>query len=101
MTDDPRLLVTNDDSIDSPGLKALARSLANQLDVIVAAPSTDMSGSGTGIGRFDVDTGVEMTPGGVCRCGFPQRIGSPRPTPRRWQKTAPQCRLLSRLRRCG
>lgn len=62
MTDDPRLLVTNDDGIDSPGLKALARSLAEQFDVIVAAPKADMSGSGTGIGRFDVDAGVELTP---------------------------------------
>lgn len=62
MTDDPRLLVTNDDGIDSPGLKALARSLADHVDVIVAAPSADMSGSGTGIGRFDIDAGVELTP---------------------------------------
>lgn len=62
MTDDPRLLVTNDDGIDSPGLKALARSLSEQFDVIVAAPKADMSGSGTGIGRFDVDAGVELTP---------------------------------------
>lgn len=62
MTDDPRVLVTNDDGIDSPGLKALARVLSDQFEVIVAAPKSDMSGSGTGIGRFDVDTGVEMTP---------------------------------------
>lgn len=62
MTDDPRILVTNDDGIDSPGLKSLARSLAEHFDVIVAAPKADMSGSGTGIGRFDVDAGVEMTP---------------------------------------
>ncbi len=62
MTDDPLLLVTNDDGVDSPGLKALARSLAKQFDVIVAAPKADMSGSGTGIGRFDVDAGVELTP---------------------------------------
>lgn len=62
MTAKPRVLVTNDDGIDSPGLKALARAMSGQFDVIVAAPGPDMSGSGTGIGRFDIDAGVELTP---------------------------------------
>lgn len=62
MTDNPRVIVTNDDGIDSPGLKALASVLAEQFEVIVAAPKADMSGSGTGIGRFDMDAGVELTP---------------------------------------
>ncbi len=48
-----RLLLTNDDGIDSPGLRALAARLADQFAVVVAAPASDMSGSGTGIGRFD------------------------------------------------
>lgn len=57
-----RILLTNDDGIDSPGLRALARSLAASFEVIVAAPARDMSGSGTGIGRFDHAAGVELTP---------------------------------------
>lgn len=62
MTDNPRVIVTNDDGIESPGLKALAAAMSEHFEVIVAAPKADMSGSGTGIGRFDMDAGVELTP---------------------------------------
>lgn len=62
MTEPRRVLVTNDDGIESPGLHVLATALANDHEVILAAPNKDMSGSGTGIGRFDIDAGVEMTP---------------------------------------
>jgi 5'-nucleotidase len=62
MNEPARVIVTNDDGVSSPGLKALARALADEFEVIVAAPSQDMSGSGTGIGRFDIDAGVELTP---------------------------------------
>ena len=58
----PRVIVTNDDGIDSPGLRALASVLSEDFDVIVAAPADDMSGSGTGIGRFEMDQGVDMSP---------------------------------------
>ena len=49
----PRLLLTNDDGINSPGLRLLAERLHSLYEVVVAAPARDMSGSGTGIGRFD------------------------------------------------
>lgn len=62
MSDPARVIVTNDDGIDSPGLRILARALSKEFEVIVAAPAADMSGSGTGIGRFDIDAGVELTP---------------------------------------
>jgi len=62
MTEARRVIVTNDDGIDSPGLIKLAASLAEEFDVVVAAPETDMSGSGTGIGGFDPVTGVDLTP---------------------------------------
>lgn len=55
-----RLLLTNDDGVDSEGIRLLAEGLNRSHDVVVAAPSTDMSGSGTGIGRFDPDTGVDF-----------------------------------------
>lgn len=58
----PRILVTNDDGIGSEGLRRLATALAEEFDVVVAAPSKDMSGSGTGIGAFTSDTGVGLRP---------------------------------------
>jgi 5'-nucleotidase len=58
----PRLLLTNDDGVESPGLRLLASRLASRYEVVVAAPETDMSGSGTGIGRFDPDKGVDLHP---------------------------------------
>jgi 5'-nucleotidase len=53
--------VTNDDGIGSPGISALAGRLASDFEVIVVAPREDMSGTGTALGRFDPDAGVEMT----------------------------------------
>ena len=52
----PRLLLTNDDGIGSPGLRDLARSLATEHDIVVAAPAKDVSGAGTSIGALDETT---------------------------------------------
>ena len=38
----------------------LAAALSDRFDIVVAAPAEDMSGSGTGIGRFNPDKGVPM-----------------------------------------
>ena len=62
MTSKHRVVLTNDDGIDSPGLRRLATTLADTHEVVVAAPASDMSGSGTGIGGFDPVTGVELVP---------------------------------------
>ncbi len=64
MTDLPRVLLTNDDGIGSPGLRKLALALegTGYYDLVVAAPPSDMSGSGTGIGGFDPVAGVAMEP---------------------------------------
>lgn len=56
----PRVLVTNDDGIDSPGIELLARRLNQDFDTVVVAPAWDMSGSGTGIGQFDPAKGVGL-----------------------------------------
>jgi 5'-nucleotidase len=48
-----RLLLTNDDGLRSPGLRELARTLAEDHHVVVAAPAEDVSGAGTSIGRID------------------------------------------------
>ncbi|MBY5163614.1 5'/3'-nucleotidase SurE [Salsipaludibacter albus] len=55
-----RVLVTNDDGIDSPGLQRLAVALAEDHDVVVAAPLDNRSGSGTGIGRLQGDEDVAL-----------------------------------------
>jgi len=46
-----RVLVTNDDGVESPGIVALARSLHEAgHDVFVVAPASDLSGAGASIG---------------------------------------------------
>lgn len=62
MSETPRILVTNDDGVESAGLRTLARALSSDFEVVVAAPTEDMSGSGTGIGRLDLGAGVELKP---------------------------------------
>jgi len=48
-----RILVTNDDGVDSPGIHALAAALVRDgHDVIVVAPTDDRSGAGASIGRL-------------------------------------------------
>ena len=52
-----RILVTNDDGVDSPGIHALAAALvADGHDVFVVAPTDDRSGAGASIGRM-IDAG--------------------------------------------
>jgi 5'-nucleotidase len=48
-----RILVTNDDGVDSAGIHALAAALvADGHDVFVVAPTDDRSGAGASIGRM-------------------------------------------------
>ena len=48
-----RVLVTNDDGVEAPGLKALARALVDAgHDVVVVAPDGEHSGAGGAIGRL-------------------------------------------------
>lgn len=54
-----RLLVTNDDGVDSPGLAALAAAVADDgHDVLVAAPLEDCSGSSSAIGPVAQNNGI-------------------------------------------
>ncbi|MGM0509437.1 MAG: 5'/3'-nucleotidase SurE [Fusobacteriota bacterium] len=46
MKSKPLILITNDDGIDSPGLKALAESLLPIANLIIAAPKTQQTGMG-------------------------------------------------------
>ena len=45
-----RILLTNDDGIDSEGLHVLARAMQKHGDVVVAAPDSEYSGAGAAIG---------------------------------------------------
>lgn len=55
------VLITNDDGIDSPGLHALAAvAIAEGLDVVVAAPASEASGSSASIIGADHDGHVHM-----------------------------------------
>jgi 5'-nucleotidase len=46
-----RVLVTNDDGVDAPGLAVLGRALSDiGCDVLVAAPAKEASGAGAGVG---------------------------------------------------
>ena len=47
-----RILVTNDDGIDSLGLHVLARALRGRGDIVIAAPDTEYSGAGASLGAL-------------------------------------------------
>jgi 5'-nucleotidase len=57
-----RVLVTNDDGIDSPGLTALAVELERRgFEVLIAAPATNMSGAAAAIGPSNPHTPARRT----------------------------------------
>ena len=49
-----RILVTNDDGIDSVGLHVLARAMRPFGDVVIAAPDQEYSGAGAAIGALHI-----------------------------------------------
>ncbi len=57
-----RVLVTNDDGVDAPGIAVLARALDDAgFDVLVAAPATEASGAGAGVGPLHtMNDGIEV-----------------------------------------
>ncbi len=82
-----RLLVTNDDGIDSVGLHVLARAMRAHGDVVVVAPDREFSGAGAAIGslqdmkpeisRVDLD-GIDeawAVTGAPALCVFFARLG--------------------------
>lgn len=52
MNDEPLILVTNDDGIDSVGLHVLARAMVGLGRVMVVAPDSEYSGAGAAIGAI-------------------------------------------------
>lgn len=58
-----RILVTNDDGIESPGLAALVRALHQDgHDLMVAAPMADRSGSGSALGTLEHGASIAYRP---------------------------------------
>ena len=57
-----RVLITNDDGVDSPGIHALARHVERAgHEVIVVAPDHDASGTGASLGRISPDHPIALT----------------------------------------
>ena len=58
-----KLVLTNDDGVESPGIHALAAALRDLGHICtVVAPRRDMSGSSAAIGRLEFGTSMELTP---------------------------------------
>ncbi len=56
-----RILVTNDDGIDSEGIHELTRALATTgHEILVVAPSTDWSGAGAALGNLRPDAALGL-----------------------------------------
>ncbi len=69
-----RILLTNDDGIEAPGLPSFARALMAVGDVLVVVPDRERSWVAKAITRFDPVTVTPMTIGGVevvATSGFP------------------------------
>ena len=68
MTDSPEILVTNDDGIDSPGIRALADGLEAVGNVTVVAPKNNKSATGramsseVGVEERDLGYAIDGTP---------------------------------------
>ena len=57
-----RVLITNDDGVDSPGIHALARHVERAgYEVLVVAPDHDASGTGAALGRISPEHPVALT----------------------------------------
>ncbi|OZD11225.1 5'/3'-nucleotidase SurE [Rhodococcus sp. 06-156-3C] len=58
-----RILVTNDDGIDAPGLSTVAQALVRAgHEIVVGAPMTESSGSGTSLGTLEHGAVVAVEP---------------------------------------
>lgn len=58
-----RILVTNDDGVQAPGIHVLAAAVADLgHEIVVAAPQRDMSGHSAAIGSMHIDEHVDVVP---------------------------------------
>jgi 5'-nucleotidase len=67
-----RILVTNDDGVESPGVWTLAEGLADAgFEPVIAAPAEDMSGASASIWRMHPDAHVDAVP---VECTLPVEV---------------------------
>ena len=57
-----RILVTNDDGVAAPGIRALARAAAGDFEVVVAAPSQEASGMSAALTAVVSDGQIVVSP---------------------------------------
>jgi 5'-nucleotidase len=61
-----RVLITNDDGVDSPGIHELAVHVERAgYDAIVVAPDHNASGTGTSVGGMSSDKPIDITPSSI------------------------------------
>ena len=98
-----RVLVTNDDGIEAPGLHALAVALDDDgHDVLVVAPATDHSGYGAAIGDLGRGPTSHTTPATIPGAGAHRRLRAGRPArPVRHGRPARRLRRPARPGRLG
>jgi 5'-nucleotidase len=56
-----KILVTNDDGIDSPGIQALADAVSRVGQVLIVAPAKEQSGVGTAVSLHNGIAAAERT----------------------------------------
>lgn len=65
-----RILITNDDGIDAPGIRALAKAVRRAgHDVVVAAPMTEASGSSAAMTAVEKDGKIVVEPRQLAHAG--------------------------------
>ena len=63
----PLILLTNDDGINSAGIKALMKALPRVADVVVVAPATAASRSKSASASSKPNSSILAAPGVTCR----------------------------------
>ena len=97
-----RVLVSNDDGVDAPGILMLARQLASIGDVVVVAPDRDRSGASNSLTldlpirlkRIDHIASCHSTAATVCGQQSLTEGGLPPPPNDSCQHTLPLVRLV-------
>ena len=83
MADGVRILLTNDDGIESPGIRALYDDLSTVADVTVVAPTADQSAVGRSISRevsvveHELGYALEGTPADCVVAGVAELVSGP------------------------
>lgn len=64
----PRILLTNDDGIDAPGIQKLASALSKKWDIYIAAPEKQKSAVSNALNISNPLRVLERPSNGICKC---------------------------------